>query len=160
MEFIRRPKEGGGAGCVLCGYLTVARERTTRLLARREHAYVVLNKYPYTSGHVMVVPRRHVRDLAELSDREYDDLFRLVRGALTSLRAATGAGGENLGVNLGTAAGAGIADHVHVHIVPRFAGDNNFMPVIGDVRVMHEYLEATWDHLAPHFERLHEDPGA
>ncbi len=159
MEFIRRPVEER-RGCVLCGYVGAERARTTRLLARQPHAYVVLNKYPYTGGHLLVVPTRHESDLAALDPGEYDALFRLVRAALTSLRAATDCAGVNLGVNLGAAAGAGIAEHVHVHLVPRWNGDNNFMPVIGDVRVMHEYLEATWDHLAPHFEALHTEPAA
>jgi ATP adenylyltransferase len=159
MEFIRRPKDEQ-AGCVLCGYAAAERDRSSRLLARQANAYVVLNKYPYTGGHVMIVPTRHVNDLAALTADEYDALFRLVRAALASLRAATGCPGVNLGVNLGSAAGAGIEEHVHVHLVPRWNGDNNFMPVIGDVRIMHEYLEATWDHLAPHFAPLHEEPGA
>ena len=152
MEFIRRPK--GEGGCVLCGYVGAPASRDNGVLARRDGAYVVLNKYPYTVAHLMIVPEQHVADPDELGDDSYDSLWRLVRDARRALIAATGAQGMNIGVNLGAAAGAGIAEHLHVHLVPRWTGDNNFMPVIGDVRVMHEYLEETWDHLAPHFAAL------
>jgi ATP adenylyltransferase len=152
MEFIRRPK--GDEGCVLCGYVGAAPSRGSGVLAHRDGAYVVLNKYPYTVAHLMVVPERHAADPDQLADDAYDALWRLVRDARTCLVRATGCQGMNVGMNLGSAAGAGIAEHLHVHLVPRWVGDNNFMPVIGNVRIMHEYLEATWDHLAPHFAAL------
>ncbi len=157
MEFIRRPKT---EGCVLCGYVGQAASRENGVLARRDGAYVVLNKYPYTAAHLMVVPEPHLADPDELDAAAYDSLWRLVRDARACLVRATGAPGMNIGVNLGSAAGAGIAEHLHVHLVPRWVGDNNFMPVIGDVRIMHEYLEETWDHLAPHFTALSDGAGA
>lgn len=156
MEFIRRPKDD--SVCVLCGYAGAPASRDSGVLARRDGSYVVMNKYPYTAAHLMVVPERHVADPAELSAAAYDGLFRLVRDAKDRLEKATGAQGMNIGMNLGSAAGAGIAEHLHVHLVPRWIGDNNFMPVIGDVRMMHEYLSETWDHLAPHFEGLSPGP--
>jgi ATP adenylyltransferase len=153
MEFIRRDRTAG-AGCVLCGYVERAPSRESLVLVQQDEAYVVLNKYPYTAGHLMVVPKLHVSELGALSERAHVALWSLARAAIDALGAATGAPGMNVGLNLGAAAGAGIVEHVHVHLVPRWPGDNNFMPVIGDVRVMHEYLEATWDHLSPHFEKL------
>ncbi len=158
MEFIRRPK--GEGGCVLCGYVGAEPTRESGVLARRAGAYVVLNKYPYTAGHLLVVPERHVADPDELDSGDHDELWRLVRDARRALVNATGAQGMNVGMNLGAAAGAGIAAHLHVHLVPRWIGDANFMPVIGDVRVMQEYLEETWDHLAPHFAPLPGEVGA
>jgi ATP adenylyltransferase len=121
------------------------------VLAQTEHAFVVLNKYPYASGHLMVVSRRHVGDLCELEPAEHDALWRVVRTTLDRLRRALSAEGVNIGVNWGQAAGAGIRDHLHVHLVPRWVGDSSFMPVLADVRVLPEYLSATWDRLAPHF---------
>lgn len=152
-EFIRREKHAD-AGCVLCDYVTQAPSRSSLVLAQRSEAYVVLNKYPYTAGHLMVVPAVHVSELGALSERDHTALWSLTRSAVHALSAATGAPGMNLGVNFGAAAGAGIVEHLHVHLVPRWIGDNNFMPVIGDMRIMHEYLEETWEHLAPHFEKL------
>jgi ATP adenylyltransferase len=121
------------------------------VLARSEHSFVVLNKYPYAAGHLMVVPKRHVSALTDLPEAEHDDLWRLVRAAMPALERATHHDGLNLGVNLGKAAGAGIDDHLHVHLVPRWTGDQNFMAVIADARVMPEYLDETWARFAPHF---------
>lgn len=154
MQFILGPK--AGSGCALCAYVSEPSSRESRVLARTPEAFVVLNKYPYAAGHVMVVPTRHVSDLSELPAAEHDALWRLVRESFTRLRRAVSAGGINLGVNWGEAAGAGIQDHLHVHLVPRWDGDTNFMAVLADVRVLPEYLEATWDRLAPEFADLGE----
>jgi ATP adenylyltransferase len=102
----------------------------------------------------MVVPTRHVSDLGELTPDEHAALFELVRASCSALRVAVRAEGLNVGLNLGAAAGAGIAEHLHVHVVPRWRGDHNFMPVIADVRVMPEALDATWAHLEPFFRPL------
>jgi ATP adenylyltransferase len=102
----------------------------------------------------MVVPMRHVSSLGSLEPGEHDALFRLVRDSVSALEAAIGPEGVNVGLNLGRAAGAGIQDHLHVHIVPRWVGDVNFMPVVADTRVMPEYLDRTWDELSPHFVKL------
>ncbi len=119
-----------------------------------EHALVCLNRYPFASSHLLVAPRRHVSDLSALPAEEYDGLMRLLRDATVCLRRATGAEGMNVGFNLGKAAGAGIADHLHGHVVPRWPGDSNFMPVIAEVRVMPEYLDASWARLEPEFREV------
>lgn len=155
MEFIVGPK---ASGCVLCGYAPEAPGPEHRILARSRSSYVVLNKYPYAAGHLMVVPMRHVRRPDELEPAEHDDLFRLVTASVPALERSTRCEGVNVGLNLGKVAGAGIEEHLHVHLVPRWAGDNNFMPVIADTRVMPEHLRATWERLAPEFEAL--DVGA
>ena len=140
-------------GCVFCGVATMsAEQRTERLvLASTPTAFVVLNRFPFTAGHLLVVPHAHVENLEDLSPADHDALFRLVRASVTRLRAGVKADGFNVGLNLGAVAGAGIAAHLHVHVVPRWAGDTNFMPVLGDVRVIPQALEATRDYLAGFF---------
>lgn len=155
MQFVLGPKQA--SQCVLCDYEQAPIGRESGVLCRRASAFVVLNRYPYAAGHLMVVPRRHLGDLCELAEDEHDALWRLVRLGLERLRRATGAEGMNLGLNWGAAAGAGIREHLHVHLVPRWVGDTNFMPVVADVRVMPEHLAATWDRLAPEFADLSED---
>jgi ATP adenylyltransferase len=107
----------------------------------------VLNKYPYSSGHLLIAPLRHVGELAALADEEALELHRLSVAALAALAAAYAPDGFNLGWNLGRVAGAGITDHLHLHVVPRWSGDTNFMPVLADVKVLPEHLLATRDKL-------------
>lgn len=152
MQYIRQHKQT--TECVLCEYPKQECSRSTGLLLQSSSVYVVLNKFPYAAGHLMVVPARHVSDLGELPVDVFDRLWRVVRDASAALRRALGAQGLNIGVNLGSAAGAGIDAHLHVHLVPRWAGDHNFMAVIGDTRVINEYLEETWAKLAPEFAEL------
>jgi len=149
MEYILAEKT---EGCVFCELL--AGGGSKRVLASQPHAFVALNKYPFAAGHLLVLPRRHVGDFAELSEEEADALFRLVRESVARLRNAVSPQGLNVGFNLGKAAGAGIAEHLHAHIVPRWKGDTNFMPVLADVRVMPEHLDTTFERLAPHFADL------
>jgi len=153
MEFIRQDRSAS-SGCVLCNYVGVVPAADTLVLARRRHAYVVLNKYPYNSGHIMVVPNAHVQDPTELSVEEATALFRLLTDSIAALKRATSCQGMNVGINLGRAAGAGIEEHLHIHLVPRWDGDNNFMPVVGDVRVVPEALERTRELFAPLFDGL------
>jgi ATP adenylyltransferase len=150
MEYILSKKQGG---CIFCEYAS-ADESTfaeAKILVATDEAYVVLNRYPFAAGHLLVVPRRHQAELDDLDEREHDALFRLVRDATSRLRKAVSAQGVNVGLNLGKAAGAGIGEHLHVHLVPRWDGDTNFMPVVADVRVMPQHLGATFRHLYPFF---------
>ena len=117
------------------------------LVVRRESAIAVLNKFPYSSGHLLVAPIRHIGELRELSDAEALEVHRLAVGGVEALGAVYGPAGFNLGWNLGRAAGAGIADHVHLHVVPRWHGDTNFMPVLADVKVLPEHLLETRERL-------------
>ena len=159
MEYIEGAK---GGACIFCDFARrpPSELRENLVLLVQPHALVCLNRYPFASSHLLVTPRRHVADLSELSDDEYAALTQLLRASAARVRAATGAEGLNIGFNLGKAAGAGIADHLHAHIVPRWAGDTNFMPVLADVRVMPEYLSATWARLAPYFADLPGDRDA
>jgi ATP adenylyltransferase len=143
------------SACIFCDF-PVMREtwRKNLVLVVRPDAMVCLNRYPFAVSHLLVAPRRHVADLTELSKEEYAGLMGLVRDSIDRLRRATNAEGMNVGFNLGRAAGAGIADHVHGHLVPRWLGDTNFMPVLADVRVMPEYLDEAWRRLYPVFADL------
>jgi ATP adenylyltransferase len=131
--------------CVFC-------EPEKELLVHRgPRVLVVLNKFPYSSGHVLVAPNRHVGDFASLDDDEVRDIHRLAARAIDALRAEYAPHGFNLGWNIGRVAGAGIEDHVHQHVVPRWNGDTSFMPVLGDVKVLPEALLRTAERLRPHF---------
>ncbi|MDQ1687294.1 MAG: adenylyltransferase [Frankiaceae bacterium] len=118
------------------------------VVARGTTSYVVLNLYPYNSGHLMVVPYRHVADYTDLDAAETDELSALTKTAMTTLRTATGAQGFNVGMNQGTVGGAGIAAHLHQHVVPRWGGDTNFMPVVGHTKVLPALLKQTQELLA------------
>ena len=135
-------------GCVFCIEAAdeLAAEESLRVHAG-ESAIALLNKFPYSSGHLMVAPRRHVGALADLTDDEALEIHRIGVQGVAALDRVYGPGGFNLGWNLGRIAGAGIADHVHLHVVPRWGGDTNFMPVLADVKVIPEHLLETRDRL-------------
>jgi ATP adenylyltransferase len=146
LEYIQQA--GEQTGCVFCDEADGTIDADESLLVHRgETAIALLNKYPYSSGHLMVAPVRHLAELAELSDEESLDIHRLAVEAVETLRATYGPAGFNLGWNLGHIAGAGIADHVHQHVVPRWSGDTNFMPVLAAVKVIPEHLLETRDRL-------------
>jgi ATP adenylyltransferase len=139
-------------GCIFC---TAWRDgKDDLVLVRTPLAYVILNRYPYNNGHLMVVPKRHVATLATSTPDELVEVMRLTRHAEIALSEAYIPQGINVGINLGRPAGAGIVDHLHVHLVPRWNGDTNFMSVIGEVRVLPEDLATTKKRLQPIFERL------
>ncbi len=121
------------------------------ILHRGERAYAILNAYPYNPGHLMAVPYRHVAGLDELDPDELHEMADLCQRAVRALKATSGPAAFNVGINAGGAAGAGIAEHIHQHVVPRWTGDTNFMPVIGQTRVLPELLAETYERLAPAF---------
>ena len=152
MEFIAGERE---LGCLFC--------RTGRpggddarnyVLWRGREAFVILNRFPYSNGHLMVAPYRHEGALANLGAEEGAEILALAGRCATALEGALRAEGFNLGFNLGKVAGAGVQDHLHLHVVPRWAGDTNFLPVIGETRVMPEYLGVTFQKLVPHFQEV------
>jgi len=151
MVHIGGPKE---PGCIFCNKPEAADRRQALVLHVAEHGSVMLNKFPYANGHLMVAPRRHTADMGELTPSEYGGLSDLLRATVAVVKEEFQPEGMNVGMNLGAAGGAGIADHMHWHIVPRWLGDTNFMPLIGEVRVMPEHLEAVFDRLAPRFAGL------
>ena len=136
-------------GCIFCDFPAQDREKDAEnyIVHRGERAYVILNAFPYSNGHLMVVPYRHTNTLDVFDDETLLEVMRLTRLSLNLLKAAFKPDGFNLGVNMGKVAGAGIADHLHWHIVPRWNGDTNFMPVLADVRVIPDSLENTYARL-------------
>ena len=144
------------SGCIFCNARDASDEPL--VLIRGRGAYVILNLYPYNSGHLMVVPNRHIGSLAAAADDELIELMRFTRDAEIALNEAYRPQGINVGINLGRPAGAGVVDHVHVHLVPRWTGDTNFMSVVGQVRVLPEELGESAGRLRPIFERLAKQP--
>ena len=129
-------------------------DRAAYVVHRGTHAFVMLNAFPYNNGHIMVAPYAHIADLEALPPDTIHEMMDLAQLSTRALKSTFGPDGLNLGFNLGAAAGAGIKDHLHLHLVPRWVGDTNFMPVIGDVRVIPESLEQTYDKLSEAFARL------
>lgn len=144
-------------GCVLCGKPQDGDDEAALIVARGSSCFVVMNLYPYNSGHLMVVPYRHVADLTELTIDEAHECTSLISTSIGVLRATMQPDGFNVGLNMGSAAGAGIADHLHWHVVPRWNGDTNFMPVLADIKVMPQHLSLTWRQLRDGF--AHCEPG-
>jgi len=145
LEYIKQADEQ--LGCIFCE--AAAGEDEEKLVVRRgELAFVLLNRFPYSSGHLMVASYRHVGEFGELTNDEALELHRLARSGIGALAQVYGPQGYNLGWNLGRIAGAGVVDHVHQHIVPRWAGDTNFMPVLADVKVLPEHLAETRSRLS------------
>ena len=135
------------AECVFCAAAGGGDDRANLIVHRASHNFVILNRYPYTNGHVMVVPFQHVSSLQELAEEALLEMIRLARECEKHLRATYRPDGLNIGMNLGRSAGAGIAGHVHMHILPRWVGDTNFMTVTGETRVLPEDLPMTWEKL-------------
>jgi len=141
------------AGCVFCHAKTVG-DGQQLIVHEGQAVYVILNKFPYNGGHLMVVPQRHVAHLAGLNDAELSEMAKLTQLSERVLTEAYSPQGINVGMNLGRPAGAGIVDHLHVHLVPRWNGDTNFMTVVGEVRVLPEDLSSTAMRLRPLFAKL------
>ncbi len=146
-EYIQSEKTGG---CFLCEKQNED-DGEALILVRSERCYVLLNAYPYNPGHVIVAPYRHEGELEKLDDDELADSSRLQQRTIEALKEAMNPDGFNLGVNLGRVAGAGVPDHLHWHVVPRWNGDTNFMPVLGKTKVLSELLEQTYEKLEPLF---------
>lgn len=135
------------AGCVFCTARDGSDDRASLVLLRGAHAFLILNAYPYAPGHLMAVTNRHVAALVDAQPEELAEAMILVQRAVAALKAEYRAEGFNVGLNQGRVAGAGIEDHLHVHVVPRWSGDHNFVTVVGDTRVLPEELTTTWDRL-------------
>ena len=153
MAYIQAAKEQGeDGGCIFCDLPDEGDDVRTMILARGELAFVIVNSFPYNPGHLMVAPFRHVGAFTSLEAAELADVDALVARSIRALEQEMEPHGYNLGMNLGRVAGAGIPDHVHWHLVPRWNGDTNFMPVVGQTRVLPELLEETYARLRPRFE--------
>ena len=148
MEYIEGPKPDE---CIFCKALASDDDAGHYVLHRGKRAFVLLNAYPYTNGHLMVAPNEHLDSLEKLDSDTIVEVMTLTQRSLGGLREAYGPDGFNLGVNQGKVAGAGVEDHVHLHVVPRWGGDTNFMPVVGDARVLPQSLAESFAALKPRF---------
>ena len=146
LEYIKSADEDGG--CIFCDAAAGGDDAERLVVHRGSHAIALLNKFPYASGHFMVAPVRHVGEYGELTDDEVLELHRFASAGMGALAHLYGPQGYNVGWNLGCIAGAGVVDHVHLHVVSRWAGDTNFMPVLADVKVLPEHLQETREKLA------------
>jgi len=153
MDFIQRAHDGLEGECVFCASQKASDAREALVLYKGKSVFVVMNKYPYTNGHLLIIPNRHLAELSELNADEQQEILSLSAKSIEILRENFKAAGFNCGFNFGRAAGAGILDHLHFHIVPRWVGDTNFLPVLSDIRTMPEYLHDTYDRLLPAFQK-------
>lgn len=153
MEYVEGPKEPRPDGCIFCDKPgeDAANDAANLIALRGDTCFVILNSFPYNNGHLMVVPYRHVARLDELTAVELAEFGTLTARSVAVLEGAYGPDGYNAGINMGAAAGAGIAGHIHQHVVPRWSGDTNFMPVIADTRVLPEALQASYEKIAAAF---------
>jgi ATP adenylyltransferase len=151
MTYIKGEKE---EGCVLCRAAQAADDRAVLVLERGRHAFVVLNKYPYTNGHLMVSPYAHVGAMGDLAPEVWTEMMTLTQLCVRALDAVSGPHGYNIGINVGRVAGAGVEDHLHLHVVPRWNGDVNFMPVLADCRVINQHIEESYQVLAAALAQL------
>jgi ATP adenylyltransferase len=152
MAYIEAARDTDPDACVFCSLLEGGDPEGDRVLARDELAWATLAKYPYNPGHVLVLPVRHTGDPEDLADAELAAIDRMLLRSLRALREASEPHGFNVGLNLGRVAGAGIPEHLHWHVVPRWGGDTNFMPVVGRTRVLPELLQETFLKLRPRFD--------
>jgi ATP adenylyltransferase len=148
MEYIKGAERS--EGCIFCDLPLSGDDEKALILRRGDLSFVILNKFPYNSGHLMVAPFRHVADLRDLNGAELGEIMALVQRCMHALQETSAPHAFNVGVNQGTVAGAGIADHVHFHVVPRWGGDTNFMTTVGETKVLPEALEQTYAKLLPH----------
>ncbi len=151
MEYIRQDKSGE---CIFCVLPKANADKKNFILHKGNTCFVIMNVYPYNTGHLMVSPYRHLSCITKMDEKENTELNHLTQKCVEILRTVKSPEGFNIGVNLGKAGGAGFDEHIHMHIVPRWIGDTNFMPVLADIRVHPEHLQATYDNLLPHFKTL------
>ena len=152
IDYILNNKSEEGDGCLFCRLPAADEDQKNLILDRSKHSYIMLNRYPYSSCHLLVLPLVHVADISQLEDEMYIDLMLLLKKSIKVLQKACLPGGINTGLNMGAAAGAGIAAHLHFHVVPRWTGDHNFMPVIDDTMVMPQHLDSAYEMLRPFFQ--------
>lgn len=150
MEYILSKKE---PECLFCSKFRENKDRDSLILYRSTHNFVMMNKYPYNNGHIMVVPYIHTSTIDSLPDEVLLDFMKVTQHALKCMKTAFNPEGFNVGINIGTVAGAGMEDHVHLHMVPRWAGDTSFMTVLGEIRVIPEHIMETYDKLFPIFNK-------
>jgi ATP adenylyltransferase len=151
MDYIRSPKE---KGCIFCQKSKSDQDRDNFVLLKGVNSFVLMNLYPYNNAHLLIAPYKHEDSTLELSAQVSNEMMYLANESMRIIKLTMNAEGFNFGANIGAVGGAGIKDHIHFHVVPRWLGDTNFMPVIGHTKVMVEGLLETYDELKPHFEKI------
>jgi len=154
MEYIEKGKNND---CIFCACNRENRDRENLVIMRTEVSFVMMNRFPYSHSHLMIAPIRHVKHINEMNTSEQLDMMGLMARSITIIERIYHPDGFNVGMNLGKVAGAGYEDHIHVHIVPRWDGDMNFMPILADTRIMSEHLQKTYDRLVVSFKKLSEE---
>ena len=151
IDYIKSEKE---KGCIFCDKPAEGNDRSMLILYRGENSFVIMNLYPYNNGHLMIAPYQHTDSTHELNSSSRSEIMELADQIMTIQKNIMNADGFNYGANIGYSGGAGIADHIHFHIVPRWTGDTNFMPVLGHTKVQMQGLQETYNDLRPHFDKL------
>jgi len=155
-EYIKNPSSFDSSKCIFCEFIKAptGKDKEHLVLYRNEFGFVMMNKYPYNNGHIMVIPNKHVDSFEVLSEKEYSGLSALLKLAVKVLTHVYNPQGINVGMNMGKAAGAGVDSHIHYHIVPRWNGDTNFMPILADTKIISEHLQETYDRLMNGFKEV------
>ena len=153
MEHIKRDLSSGTNKCVLCIEMNKLDDRKNLILFRGKFSFIIMNLYPYNNGHLMVCPNEHIASLSKLNEETLSEIMKLISKSSEILRKTLNAEGFNIGANIGSVGGAGIDDHLHFHVVPRWKGDTNFMPVVGNTKVIISGLHDTYDELFFHFQK-------
>ena len=154
MDYIAEHKVKNASECVFCTLPAQTDDRNNLIIHRAQKVFVIMNRYPYTNGHLMVVPNQHTNDYTTLPTDVSAELTEFTQHSVKALKAAYKAEGFNIGMNIGQAGGAGIRDHLHMHVVPRWLGDTNFMPVLADTKSMPQHLLTAYDQIQDYFRRL------
>jgi ATP adenylyltransferase len=150
MEYILSDKD---TECIFCKVLAENKPQKNSILYQAATGFIIMNTYPYNSGHLMVVPNRHISEIEKLTEKEHLDLIEMVSSSIKVLKQVMHPQGFNLGMNLGKEAGAGVEGHIHWHIVPRWTGDTNFMPILNETKVISQYVADTYQQLKPYFNK-------
>jgi len=152
MKYILNPRKP--AGCILCEEMKKNDDRGNYVLYRGRHSFVIMNLYPYNNGHLLIVPNTHESELDKLPVEEFGELMKITQASVNILKRAMKPDGFNIGINIGKSAGAGIPEHLHFQVVPRWTGDSSYITVFDETRIMPELLDGTYERLRPYFERL------
>jgi ATP adenylyltransferase len=145
LTYVKDASKDNESECIFCAALDAGNDDANLIVQRGERAFVILNKYPYTNGHLMVAPYEHIAELQGLNEETMAEIMSLVQRGISALEASYAPHGYNVGFNQGRVAGAGVEHHIHMHVVPRWGGDTNFMPVLGDTRVMNQTLHDSYE---------------
>jgi ATP adenylyltransferase len=154
IEYIEKHKDDE---CFFCKYIKEDDDKKNKVLFRSKYSFIVMNIFPYNSGHLMVAPYRHTGNFLEIKEEELSDIMRLTQICVAVLKEVLNPEGFNIGINIGRVAGAGVEGHIHIHIVPRWNGDTNFMPVLADVKTIPEHIERTYERLKPFFDKYNSE---